>query len=169
MGGHCNCPFCRVQAVTSVTESGTSAAVFPLPTGREAPRTHEGMTAAMDSCARYARLDCKAEQKALTAEMGHKQSCVWKQLSYVRFPTFRALDWMHLVGGLMGKHILPLLSGDRTPSVLRSPREQYEWDDDLGMCTISRDLLGGAPFVLASVQSVHHFHSSQSVSLFRHS
>jgi hypothetical protein len=133
VGGKCNCPICRVRAVTNVVHNGTSAAVFPISDGRERRRTHADMTASMAKSERMRGLGNESEVKKITKKTGIKGDCVYTQLSYVRFPWFRTIDWMHLISGLLGKHLFPLLSGDRTPGALRSPVERNLWNSDLGM------------------------------------
>jgi hypothetical protein len=132
VGGNCNCPFCLVQAVSSVEMQGTSASVFPLSAGKEARRTHAGMVADMDLSDRLGRLGLRKKAKSNAKETGTKGLCAYRRLSYVRFPWFRTVDWMHLLAGLLGRHIFPLLSGDRTPGALKSPREKNGWDEKFG-------------------------------------
>lgn len=144
VGGHCNCPFCKVRAETTVLHSGTSAAVFPISDGLEARRSHDGMTRDMGRIDRMKRMQLLDDAKEVYNETGIKGSCVWIQLPYVKLPWFRTVDWMHLIGGLLGKHIFPLLSGDRTPGARKSPKERRGWDDAYGkhfifLCLFSMD------------------------------
>jgi hypothetical protein len=111
---------------------GTSAAVFPVSDGKEPLRTHATMTANMQTIERHRRLGLEEKPREIYIKTGAKGACAWNQLSYVRFPWFRSIDWMHLIAGFFGKHICPLLSGDRTPGVRRSPRERHGWDEDFG-------------------------------------
>jgi hypothetical protein len=109
---------------------GTKAAVFPTSDGKEARRTHRGMLNAMaksETCRRYGNSTGVTEIAFAT---GIKGACAWSQLSYVRFPWFRTIDWMHLIAGLIGRHICAMLSGSRNPTPLTDPRREPGWSED---------------------------------------
>jgi len=133
-GGDTNCPMCKVHAQSNALMNGTKASVFPCEHDRPKPpkRTHDGMLSEMAEADRYKRFNMTRAKKRMITETGHKGLCAYARLSYVRFPWFRASDWMHGLSGILGKHLCPLLSGDRKFPPLKSPKAQYNWDKDFG-------------------------------------
>jgi hypothetical protein len=67
---------------------------------------------------------------ALASSSGVNGRCELARLPYFDIVLDALLDLMHIVSGIVKRHVFALLKGDRTPGAVKDPRKEYKWGED---------------------------------------